>query len=126
DTEEILRTLETVMAQDPSHPLALHLYIHALEASPQVAKAAEAADRLRDLQPGLGHMVHMPSHIDVRLGAWRKAIAANEKAIIADTAYKAQSPEQDFFRLYMALNHHMLAFAAKSIVQVGVAPHQIH
>ncbi|WP_345088097.1 tetratricopeptide repeat protein [Bremerella cremea] len=125
DTAEVMRTLEAVLQQSPNHPLALHLYIHTLEASGEVAKAADEADRLRDLQPGLGHMVHMPSHIDVRLGAWRKAIVANEKAIEADAAYKAQSPDQDFFRIYMAHNRHMLAFAAMMIGQEKVATEQI-
>ncbi len=112
DTPEVVKTLETVLELASRHPLALHLYIHAMEASPQPEKAAEAADRLRDLQPALGHMVHMPSHIDVRLGEWEQAIAANEKSIVADAAYRKLSPDQDFFRLYMAHNHHMLAFAA--------------
>jgi tetratricopeptide (TPR) repeat protein len=57
-------------------------------------------------------MVHMPSHIDVRLGQWQQAIAANEKATAAETAYRDRSPQQDFYRIYMAHNHHMLAFAA--------------
>lgn len=112
DTEEVVKTLEAVLARAPRHPLALHLYIHAIEASPHPEKAAEAADRLRDLQPGLGHMVHMPSHIDVRLGRWRQAIDANEKAIVADARYREQSPDQNFYRLYMAHNHHLLAYAA--------------
>lgn len=57
-------------------------------------------------------MVHMPSHIDVRVGQWQRAIDANEKAIHADAAYRALSPDQDFFRTYMAHNHHMLTIAA--------------
>lgn len=112
DTPEILQTLETVMEQSPRHPLALHLYIHAVEASPHPEKARTAADRLRTLQPGLGHMVHMPSHIDVRLGAWQAAIEANQRAVTADAKYRELSPDQNFYRGYMAHNHHMLAFAA--------------
>lgn len=111
-TQEVLQTLEQVLKLDPRHPLALHLYVHAVEASPFPEKAVEAADRLRDLQPGLGHMVHMPSHIDVRLGRWQQAIEANEKAIAADANYRKAQPEQDFYRNYMAHNYHMLAFAA--------------
>src|SRR5262249_52465938 len=71
-----------------------------------------AADRLRDLTPGLGHLVHMPSHIDVRLGHWQQAIEANERAIKADRRYVARGSQQGFYRLYMAHNRHMLAFAA--------------
>lgn len=111
-TDEVLMTLDRVLVLNPKHPLALHLYIHAVEASPSPEKAVEAADRLRELQPGLGHMVHMPSHIDVRLGKWQRAIEANEKAIIADAKYRKAQPEQDFYRNYMAHNYHMLAFAA--------------
>ena len=111
-TDEIVATLEHVLAVAPRHPLALHLYIHAVEASPRPERAAAPADRLRDLQPGLGHLVHMPSHIDVRLGNWQKAIQANTKAIAADARYRAQSPQQGFYHVYMAHNHHMLAYAA--------------
>ena len=112
ETPEILKTLEAVLELDPKHPLANHLYIHACEASPHPEKADAAADRLRDLQPALGHMVHMPSHIDVRRGRWQAAIEANERAITADRNYAKTVPEQGFYRMYMAHNHHMLAFAA--------------
>jgi tetratricopeptide (TPR) repeat protein len=111
-TEEVLETLEKVLKRSPNHPLALHLYIHAVEASPQPEKADAVADRLRNLTPALGHLVHMPSHIDVRRGRWALAADTNDKAIAADRAYREQSPEQGFYRVYMAHNHHMLSFAA--------------
>jgi predicted Zn-dependent protease len=111
-SDEIVSTLEDVLARSPHHPLALHLYIHAVEASPRPDKADDEADRLRRLQPGLGHLVHMPSHIDVRRGRWAQAIEANRLAIAADEAYRKRSPDQKFYRVYMAHNHHMLAFAA--------------
>jgi tetratricopeptide (TPR) repeat protein len=111
-TGELIVTLERVIALQPAHPLANHLYIHAVEASPEPGRADAAADRLRHLQPGLGHMVHMPSHIDVRRGRWQQAIEANARAIEADRRYTARSPQQQFYRLYMAHNHHMLAYAA--------------
>jgi tetratricopeptide (TPR) repeat protein len=110
-TEELVAALEAVLKLDPKHPLALHLYIHAVEASAHPEKAAAPADRLRDLAPGLGHLVHMPSHIDVRLGQWKKASVANEKAIVADDTYRKKSPRQDFYQVYMAHNRHMLAYA---------------
>lgn len=111
-TEEIVAVLEAVQKVNPDHPLALHLYIHAVEASPEPGKADIAADRLRQLQPALGHMVHMPSHTDVRRGRWQAAIEANERAIKADNAYAKTVPGQQFYRFYMAHNYHMLAFAA--------------
>ncbi|HTL78776.1 MAG TPA: hypothetical protein VL136_05150, partial [Candidatus Babeliales bacterium] len=63
-TDEILATLKAVLELNPDHPLANHLYIHAVEASPNPERAIAAAERLRTLQPGLAHNVHMPSHID--------------------------------------------------------------
>jgi len=111
-TDEIVATLETVLAKSPRHPLALHLYVHALEASPRPEKADAAADRLRDLTPGLGHLVHMPSHLDVRRGRWQQAIVANEKAMQADRRYRSIRPKQGYYGVYMAHNHHMLGYAA--------------
>jgi tetratricopeptide (TPR) repeat protein len=111
-TEEVIATLESVLKAHPDHPLALHLYIHAVEASPNPGKAEKAAERLRRLEPALGHMVHMPSHIDIRRGRWQEAVEANERSIKADGDYAATVPGQQFYRMYMAHNHHMLAFAA--------------
>jgi tetratricopeptide (TPR) repeat protein len=111
-TEEVVKVLEAVLAREPDHPLALHLYIHAQEASTHPGKADDAADRLRELQPGLAHLLHMPSHIDVRRGRWEEAERANERAIAADEAYRRVRPDQGFYRIYMLHNRHMLAFAA--------------
>jgi len=120
-TQELIATLESVLALDPKHPLANHLTIHAVEASPHPEKADAAADTLRELQPGLGHLVHMPSHVDVRRGRWQPAITANAKAMEADQRYTARSPEQGFYRLYMAHNHHMLTYAAMMTGQSALA-----
>jgi tetratricopeptide (TPR) repeat protein len=120
-TEELVATLEQVMALDPKHPLATHIYIHAVEASTQPGRADAAANALRDRLPGLGHLVHMPSHIDVRRGRWQEAITANTKAMTADRSYTAKAPEQGFYRLYMAHNHHMLAYAAMMTGQSALA-----
>ena len=87
-TEEIIATLDRVLKLNPRHPFANHLYIHAVEASPHPERADVSADRLRKLQPGLAHNVHMPSHIDIRCGRWHEAIAANTKAVQADKRYR--------------------------------------
>ena len=125
-TETILETLEQVMAQAPMHPLANHLYIHAVEASPHPEKANASADRLRNLNPGLGHMVHMPSHIDVRTGRWAEAQTQNELAIEADRKYRELSPRQGFYRIYMAHNQHMLTHAAMMQGESALALASIH
>ncbi|HET6898586.1 MAG TPA: hypothetical protein VFK70_09570, partial [Vicinamibacteria bacterium] len=111
-TLEVVQALETARALNPDHPGALHLTIHALEASPQPERAREAADRLRNLVPDAGHLVHMPSHIDVRLGRWQEAAVANEKAMAADARYNARRLEPGFWGLYMAHNQHFLGYTA--------------
>lgn len=123
--DEIEKVLKSVLKQRSMHPLALHLFIHLKEAGPNPKDAKFAADRLRNLQPGLGHMVHMPSHIDVRLGEWQDAIAANTKAIAADEAYRKSRPFQGFYRIYMAHNRHMLAYAAMMVGQSELAIQEI-
>ena len=120
-TEELVATIDAVLAIDSKHPFANHLMIHAVEASPHPERADKAANALRDLQPGLGHMVHMPSHIDIRRGRWQEGIVANAKAIEADRAYTAKAPEQGFYRLYMSHNHHMLTYAAMMTGQSALA-----
>lgn len=111
ETPTILALLEDALAKQPNHPAANHLYIHAVEASRTPEKAATAADRLRTLMPGSGHMVHMPSHIDVRTGKWPLAADQNEKAIAVDAVYRKASPRQEFYQVYMLHNRHFLAFA---------------
>lgn len=111
-TEEILATLERVIALDSDHPGANHLYIHAVEASLHPERGVASADRLRSLVPGAGHLVHMPAHIYCRVGRWADAARQNERAIVVDLAYRERSPEQGFYRIYMAHNHHFLAWAS--------------
>ena len=121
-TEEVLGTLDAVLKIGVNHPFANHLYIHAVEASPHPERAIPAADRLRDLQPGLAHNVHMPSHIDIRVERWHDTIIANDKAVAADRRYRAiVGPPKDFIIVYAAHNRHMLAFAAMMTGQSELA-----
>jgi tetratricopeptide (TPR) repeat protein len=115
NTGEIVSILESVMARDPDHAGALHLYVHAVEASEDPQRGAAAADRLRELIPGSGHLVHMPAHIYARVGRWHDAVIANQKAIEADDAYLAvcRGNVQGLYPLgYVPHNHHFLWFAA--------------
>lgn len=125
-TDEILATLEQVLKLNLNHPFANHLYIHALEASPHPERALAAADRLRELQPGLAHNVHMPSHIDIRIGHWYEAITANLKAVEADRRYRAIVGEpKGLIVFYAAHNQHMLAYAAMMTGQRDLAVEHI-
>ncbi len=108
-TDEVMATLENVLKKQPDHPGACHFYIHTMEASPYPEKALPAANELRNRMPGAGHLVHMPSHIDIRLGNYEDAIIANTKAIIADSIW---IPAGGFYTIYRAHNYHFLAYAA--------------
>ncbi len=120
-TEEAVKTLEEVVKISPKHPLAHHLYIHAIEGSLTPERAVPSADILRELQPGLGHNVHMPSHIYVRVGMWDKAVVQNQKAVEQDRIYvKTRKPLEDHAN-YMSHNQMMLAFAASMNGQSKVA-----
>ncbi len=121
-TDEVLATLEAVLKLNPKHPFANHLYIHAVEASPHPERASAATDRLRNLQPGLAHNVHMPSHIDIRTGRWLDAVDTNIRAVAADQNYqKVFGPPKGFLNVYVAHNRHMLAYAAMMTGQRDLA-----
>jgi tetratricopeptide (TPR) repeat protein len=113
-TEKVVSTLESVIARDPEHAGALHLYVHAVEASPDPSRGVAAADTLRELLPGSGHLVHMPAHIYARVGRWHDAVLANQNAIVADDTYLAICrPGPGVYPLgYVPHNHHFLWFAA--------------
>lgn len=111
-TEEIVMVLEGVISRDANHPGANHLYIHAVEASPKPERGVASADRLRRSVPAAGHLVHMPAHIDVQVGKWQAASDQNVAAMEADRKYRAISPKQGFYRIYMAHNPHFLAFSS--------------
>ncbi|MEZ0470579.1 hypothetical protein [Luteimonas salinilitoris] len=114
-TEEVVSVLESVIDREPDHAGALHLYVHAVEASADPQRGVAAADRLRELIPGSGHLVHMPAHIYARVGRWHDAVIANQRAIEADDAYLAlcRGNAQGVYPLgYVPHNHHFLWFAA--------------
>lgn len=111
-TEEVLSVLHATLAKAPHHPFALHLLIHTLEGSPHPEGAAGAAEFLRTWAPGLEHLIHMPSHIDCRLGQWQAAVTCNEKAIAAEKGYRAAAQRDEPYRLWPTHNYEMLAYAA--------------
>ncbi len=111
-TSEIVALTEKVIAKNPNHPGALHLYIHLMEAF-QADKAEAAADRLLTLMPAAGHMVHMPAHIYQRVGRYADAEKSNVMAIAADEDYISQCRMQGFYSMaYYPHNLHFLWFAA--------------
>jgi tetratricopeptide (TPR) repeat protein len=125
-TLEVLAALETVIARQPEHVGALHFYIHAVEPSNDPGRGESAADRLAPLVPGAGHLVHMPSHIYLRVGRYHEASQANERAAAADESYITQCRAQGFYpAAYYPHNVHFLyaasAFEGRSEVSIGAA-----
>lgn len=109
DTVKVITKLEEVLEKEPDHPLAIHLYIHAVEASNSPERAESAADRLGSLVPGAGHLVHMPAHIFWRVGRYHDASEANIKAAKVDEEYIAQCNAQGFYpAAYYPHNIHFL------------------
>ncbi len=111
-TLEMLAVINRTLDRYPNHPGANHFYIHCIEASPWPDLGVTSAERLTQLVPGSGHLVHMPAHIFIRVGRYHDAADANERAIAADEAYFAKAPEPDFYSLYYVHNLHFLAYAA--------------
>jgi tetratricopeptide (TPR) repeat protein len=112
-TLEIVATLEAVLKKAPLHPGANHYYIHAIEPSPHPERGLAAAERLKNLVPGAGHLVHMPSHIYMRTGRYADAADANMRAIKADEAYiAAEKPAGVYPMMYYPHNIHFFWAAA--------------
>ena len=115
-TPEIVATLEGVLEKTPDHPLANHLYIHVMEASPHPEKAIPSAERLPTLVPGSGHLVHMPAHIYIRVGRYRDAVLANQRAVKVDEHYLSHTHEESIYTAaYVPHNYHFLWAAAIKI-----------
>lgn len=111
-TRELLDTLHAVLRRDPFHPGANHFYIHAVEAGPTPEQGIAVADRLANIAPAAGHLVHMPSHIYVRVGQYDDAAAANVRASRADESYLAQCRQQGLYPAgYYPHNVHFLWYA---------------
>ncbi len=112
-TTEIVTTLESVLRRDPKHAWAIHLYIHATEASNNPARAESYADTLASLVPGAGHLVHMSGHTYMRIGRYHDAVLANERATATDNSYVSQCHAQGAYPVaYVPHNHHFLYSAA--------------
>lgn len=105
---EAVSLVETVLARNPEHPQAAHLYVHLMENGPDPKRAEAAADRLaKPLAPDSGHLVHMPAHIYYRLGRWQDSLRVNLAAARADESWIAETED-------------------KGLVRYGYYPHNVH
>jgi len=112
-TGEIVATLESVIRREPNHLGAIHYYIHTVEASNSPERALAGANRLAELAPAAGHIVHMPAHIYIRTGDYEAALKTNQKAALADQAYlRASGAEGIYPLMYYSHNLHFIAMSA--------------
>ncbi|MBG0850577.1 hypothetical protein I2W78_01565 [Streptomyces spinoverrucosus] len=122
-TLEAKDVLERAIATEDGarHPGVLHMYIHLMEMSPTPEAALTVADRLRPLVPDAGHLLHMPSHLDVLCGDYRRVVAGNSDAIAADEKFLAQSGPMNFYTLYRSHNYHFKIYGAMFLGQSRTA-----
>ena len=118
-TSDVVSTLESVLKRSPNHIGAIHLYIHAVEASRDPGRAEQYADRLAALAPGAGHLVHMPAHVYLRVGRYADASNANQAAAKADEAYFAGSPVEGNMMYEMGYYPHNIHFFVTSASMEG-------
>ena len=120
-TPEIVAVLEKGLQQHPGYPGMAHLYIHALEASPTPEKALGTANTLRYAMPGIGHLVHMPTHIDIWIGDYENVVNSNLEAIDADRTFLEREGPYNFYSLYRIHNYHFVVYGAMFDGQSEVA-----
>jgi len=123
-TTETVELLEGLFEKVPAawdHPGLLHLYVHLMEMSPFPQRALRQGDRLRDLVPDAGHLIHMPTHIDVLCGHYRDVVVYNQKAIAVDRKYLAREGAMNVYSLYRTHNHHFAIYGAMFLGQYTAA-----
>ncbi len=119
-TAEAVELLESAFRDLPdawTHPGLLHLYVHLMEMSPFPQKALRAGDQLRELVPDAGHLIHMPTHIDVLCGNYRDVVVYNQKAVLADRKFLAREGAMGVYALYRTHNHHFVVYGAMFLGQ---------
>jgi tetratricopeptide (TPR) repeat protein len=125
-TLEAMEVLETAFRKldhkgANRHPGLLHLYVHLMEMSPHPEKALKAGDALVPLMPDAGHLVHMPTHIDVLCGDYKSVVERNDAAIVADRKFMARAGTMNFYSAYRTHNYHFKAYGAMFLGQLGTA-----
>ena len=124
NTLEVRDVLESAFRTIPGamdHPGLLHLHVHLMEMSPTPEAALLTGDRLRELTPDMGHLVHMPTHIDIQCGHYRDTMHWNQKAIIADRKYYDRAGPLNFYTGYRIHNYHFAAYGAMYLGQFAPA-----
>jgi tetratricopeptide (TPR) repeat protein len=99
------------------HPGILHLYVHLMDMSPTPEKALTVGDRLRELVPDAGHLIHMPTHIDIQCGEYHDSLHWNQKGIEADLKIAEREGRMNFYTAYRVHNYHFAIYGAMFLGQ---------
>ena len=118
-TEQIITILGATLVDWPSHPGANHYYILAVEGSAGLMRGWRSSSLLQELVPGSGHLVHIASHIFLRLGHYACG-GCGERAVEADRAMYGQAPTSDSYRLQML--RHCAALADAAMMEARLEP----
>ncbi len=124
DTLEARELLESAFRDLPGamdHPGLLHLHVHLMEMSPHPEAALVTGDRLREISQDMGHLTHMPTHIDIQCGHYRDAMHWNQQAIIADRKFYDRAGPMNFYSGYRIHNYHFAAYGAMFLGQYAPA-----
>ncbi len=119
-TRECMTVLEQAFNEIPAswdHPGLLHLYVHLMEMSPFPQKAMRAGDRLREIVPDSGHLIHMPTHLDVLCGNYHDVLVYNQKALVPDRRFLAYSEDPGIYLIYVIHNFHFAIYGAMFLGQ---------
>ena len=123
-TEECRAVLEYAFNNIPAawnHPGLLHLYVHLMEMSPFPQRALRAGDRLREIVPDSGHLIHMPTHLDVLCGHYHDVLVYNQKALMPDRRFLAYSDDPGVYLIYVIHNFHFVIYGAMFLAQYTAA-----
>lgn len=124
DTLEAIEVLESAFSNIDGawdHPGLLHMYLHLMEMSPHPERALRHGDRLATLVPDAGHLLHMPSHVDVLCGDYENVVSRNHRGIIADRKYLAANGPENFYSVYRCHNYHFKIYGAMFLGQPTIA-----
>ena len=123
-TEECKVVLEYALSNVSAawnHPGLLHLYVHLMEMSPFPQRALRAGDRLREIVPDSGHLIHMPTHLDVLCGHYHDVLVYNQKALMPDRRFLAYSEDPGVYLIYVIHNFHFVIYGAMFLAQFTAA-----
>jgi tetratricopeptide (TPR) repeat protein len=124
DTLEAISVLENAFDTLPgawAHAGLLHMYIHLMEMSPHPERALRHGDVLSTLVPEAGHLLHMPTHIDVLCGDYMNVVLRNHKAILADRKFLKREGPDNFYSVYRCHNYHFKIYGAMFLGQPSAA-----